>query len=205
YNGGGGRISIKYNSVSDLNTLKNNTSATGPGTAGEGTIYLKDISTGIDYLLIKGDSVSGNSNTSVGSGFTDYYFDKIEVTNYGKLYKVGTQNIVSPLCVVSGSGIIDPLINCTGDTNFRYYDLSIGLTNFSSIPRKYEFLVSGPSGGASFMTASNGTITGNGVLSSRLKLIKIGTYTITFNIYDGILANSHIFKTITKTIVVKKS
>ncbi|MDD3302596.1 MAG: hypothetical protein PHN31_03495, partial [Candidatus Gracilibacteria bacterium] len=205
YNGGGGRIAIRYNTVSDLTILKSKISINGPSTAGEGTIYLKDISTGKDYLLVKGDSVSGNYNTSVGTGYTDYYFDTIEVTDYGKLYKVGTQNIVSPLCIVSGFGVIDPLINCTGDTNFRYYDLGIGIKNFSPITRKYEFLINGPSGGYSFMTASNGTITGNGNILSRIKIVKIGTYIITFNLYDGNLANSQILRTVTKTVTVQNN
>ncbi|MDD3302602.1 MAG: hypothetical protein PHN31_03525 [Candidatus Gracilibacteria bacterium] len=207
YAGGGGRVAIKYNSVSDLVALKNNIYVTGPGVAGEGTIYLKDISTGSDYLFIKGDGVSGNYYTSFGTGYTDYYFDVIEVTNGARLYKVGTQNVVSSSCIVSGTpvGTIDPLINCTGDANFKYYDLSVGINNFSSIERKYEFFVAGPSGGASLMTTSNGVINGNGNIPSRIKIIKVGTYTITFNLYDGNLANSQIFKTMTKTVIVKKN
>ncbi|MDD3302599.1 MAG: hypothetical protein PHN31_03510, partial [Candidatus Gracilibacteria bacterium] len=86
YNGGGGRISIKYNSVSDLNTLKNNTSATGPGTAGEGTIYLKDNSTGYQLLMFKGDGYASSYGTSTSvdlNSFDDVIIDGAGLTISG--------------------------------------------------------------------------------------------------------------------------
>ncbi|MDD3302609.1 MAG: hypothetical protein PHN31_03560, partial [Candidatus Gracilibacteria bacterium] len=101
-------------------------------------------------------------------------------------------------------GVVDPLINCAGTASFRYYDLGVNIKNFDSVTKKYEFLINGPTSGASFLTSGTGTVSGNGYVSTRIKLSKLGTYTFTFNLYDGILADSKLLKSSIKTVQVKK-
>ncbi|MDD3302600.1 MAG: hypothetical protein PHN31_03515, partial [Candidatus Gracilibacteria bacterium] len=205
YAGGGGRIAIKFYSASDLSTLKNNILARGYGYSGDGTIYLMDYTSGQDYLLIKGDGTSAK-NTSVGNGYSDYYFDTIEVLDGSKLYIVGTQNIAASMCITGGSpvGVVDPLINCAGTANFRYYDLGVSLKGFDSTTRKYEFLIDGPDSGGLFVSSNTGTISGDGTITTRIKLSKIGTYNFSFNLYDGNQVDSLILRNVSKSVQVKK-
>ncbi|MDD3302597.1 MAG: hypothetical protein PHN31_03500, partial [Candidatus Gracilibacteria bacterium] len=65
YIGGGGRVAIRYNTVSSLATLKSKISAVGYSVAGEGTVYLKDLTTSYQILIIKGDGSDRGTSTAV--------------------------------------------------------------------------------------------------------------------------------------------
>ncbi|MDD3303284.1 MAG: hypothetical protein PHN31_07040, partial [Candidatus Gracilibacteria bacterium] len=76
YPGAGGRIAIKYGSVFNLTTLKSKISASGPSIAGEGTIYIKDLTSGYESLIIKGDGGNYGTFTTVNlNNFDDVVID----------------------------------------------------------------------------------------------------------------------------------
>ncbi|MDD2871134.1 MAG: hypothetical protein PHS49_04020, partial [Candidatus Gracilibacteria bacterium] len=201
--GAGGRVSIKYNTVTDITTLKNNITSTGPGSAGEGTIYLKNNTTNDEYLLIKGDG-STTRNTTVGTGYNDYYFDTIEVTDGAKFYKQGSENIIAGLCILGGTpvGVVGPGIICNGVSSYKYYDLNISIKKFDLRNRKHELLITGPSGGYELIGSGTGVINGNGNFTKKIKITKTGTYTFTFKLYDSNDENALVKKTVIKTVNV---
>ncbi|MDD3303103.1 MAG: hypothetical protein PHN31_06120, partial [Candidatus Gracilibacteria bacterium] len=201
--GGGGRIAIKYGNVEDMEYLLNQIDVSGPGSAGEGTLYLKNMVSGDDLLYIKGDGTSSRY-TGVGKGYTSYLFDKIEVNSGSQLYKIGTEIVYGNECIKGGSpvGIIDTNIHCGEESGFIYYDLSVKIRNFELGDRKYLYEIDGPVGGGEFMQSSTGTINGDSYLTMKVKFLKRGSYHIKFNLYDGNDDVSLIDRTVLKNISI---
>ena len=198
----GWRIAIKYNSVTDLNSLKNNISAVWPGYAWEGTIYLKNLSSWEDYLLIKGDWKA--YNTHVWTGYNDYYFDTIEITNWAKFYISWTETIAAQNCVLwwDPVWIIDPNISCDWTVGFKYYDLITNISNFSIKERKYEYIIQWPDWWATMMNSATWTINWNWVLSNRIKLSRLWTYKFVINIYNWTSEDATIEASDTMNLIV---
>jgi len=76
YNWWGWRVAIKYNTVSNLATLKSKVSAIWPKNAWEWTIYLKDLTTSYQILIIKGDWSDKWTSTSTNmNNFNEVILD----------------------------------------------------------------------------------------------------------------------------------
>ncbi|MDD3302601.1 MAG: hypothetical protein PHN31_03520, partial [Candidatus Gracilibacteria bacterium] len=93
YAGGGGRIAIKFYSASDLSTLEANVLAQGSGYAGDGTIYLKNTSSGDQYIIANGNGASYSKSNLVNVDLNDF---KEIIINGGSLTVTG---VTSPLSI----------------------------------------------------------------------------------------------------------
>jgi len=142
--------------------------------------------------------------TWVWNEYSEYYFANIEVSDWARLYQIGTEDVYSDSCLITWEPIweIDPNIHCDWNVNFRYYDLSVGLTNFSSHDRKYSYSIEWPEWWATVIWTTNWVINWNGTINSKIKFTRLWTYTITFDIYDWNLPSSEILKTGEKTVTI---
>ncbi len=197
------RIAIKYWSVENLEVLKTNVETKWPwNRAWWWTVYLKDNTTSIDYLLVKDDW--GWYGAWVWTWYDDYYFDTIEVINWWKLSIIWSEEIAASNCIAWGSPVwvIDSNIICDWTTSYRYYDLIVSIQNYQIKDRKYDYNIEWPEWWALSIWSTNWVLNWNWTISSKIKLSKLWTYTITFNLYDWNSEESEIQKTVIKNVLV---